>query len=56
MKDNRSFFEKLTGVVKMDDADMEDIDVEETQTGRRLPQRDSLGAPSPVNQWGEEEA
>jgi HSP20 family protein len=54
MKDNRSFFEKLTGVVKMDDMPEEDdIDVENPR-GNKLPQRDST-TQTPGQQWGEEE-
>ncbi len=54
MKDNRSFFEKLTGVVKMDDmSEEDDIDVANPR-GSKLPQRDSL-AQTPGQQWGEEE-
>ena len=47
MKDNRSFFEKLTGSVRMDD--MEDEIVEET----KLPSRDGINA-SPLLEESEE--
>ncbi len=47
MKDNRSFFEKLTGSVRMDD--MEDEVVEET----RLPSRGGIN-PSPLLEESEE--
>jgi HSP20 family molecular chaperone IbpA len=56
MKDNRSFFEKLTGVVKMDDIPEEDdIDVENPRG--KLPQHDGLmSSNTGIGQWGEEEA
>lgn len=51
MKDNRSFFEKLTGVVKMDDHEEFD-EAEDTLT----PRKSSLAAQHADSQWMEEES
>lgn len=40
MKDNRSFFERLTGSVRMDD--MEDVEEEVSQPSSKLPNKNSL--------------
>lgn len=57
MKDNRSFFEKLTGVVKMDDIpeddEIESSDNLRTSHTNKLPQRNESVSQTPT--WDEEE-
>ncbi len=52
MKDNRSFFEKLTGSLRMDDSDMEDTIPDTRDT--RLPQSKSVSSDND-DEWAPEE-
>ncbi len=55
-KDNRSFFEKLTGAIKIeDDRDDMDDDVAETPVPTRKKSADSSNSSGSVAQWMEEE-